>query len=78
MHLDAMARLPKAVDAGVTYVPGAPFYALQPRPDTLRLSFVTMPPDKSEAGVTAMQASFARPPTERPSPSGYGWPPVSR
>ena len=52
--LDAMALLPRAVEAGVAYVPGAPFYAQSPRPDTLRLSFVTVAPAQIEAGVAAL------------------------
>jgi 2-aminoadipate transaminase len=52
--VDAMEVLPKAVEAGVAFVPGAPFYAQGPRPDTLRLSFVTVPPEKIEAGVAAL------------------------
>ena len=39
---DAMALLEKAVDAGVAFVPGAPFYAADPDPRTMRLSFVTL------------------------------------
>ncbi|MET0382941.1 MAG: PLP-dependent aminotransferase family protein [Burkholderiaceae bacterium] len=41
---DAMALLPRAVEAGVAYVPGAAFYAGEPDVRTLRLSFVTLPP----------------------------------
>lgn len=41
---DAMALLPKAVEAGVAYVPGSAFYADQPDARTLRLSFVTLAP----------------------------------
>jgi 2-aminoadipate transaminase len=52
--VDATALLPKAVEAGVAYVPGAPFYAQGPRADTLRLSFVTVSPEKIEAGVAAL------------------------
>ena len=39
---DAMALLDKAVEAGVAFVPGAPFFAVDPDPRTLRLSFVTL------------------------------------
>ena len=39
---DALALLPKAVEAGMAYVPGAAFYAEDPDPRTLRLSFVTL------------------------------------
>lgn len=49
--LDAMALLPLAVDAGVAYVPGAAFYAHQPDPRTLRLSFVTLTPELIAEGV---------------------------
>ncbi|MFG6460223.1 PLP-dependent aminotransferase family protein [Roseateles sp. DXS20W] len=49
--LDAMALLPQAVDAGVAFVPGAAFYAQQPDPRTLRLSFVTLTPELIHEGV---------------------------
>jgi 2-aminoadipate transaminase len=52
--LDATALLPKAVQAGVAYVPGAAFYAHAPRHDTLRLSFVTVAPALIEKGVAAL------------------------
>ena len=52
--LDAMALLPKAVEAGVAFVPGAAFFSSAPRPNTMRLSFVTVSPDRIEAGVAAI------------------------
>jgi 2-aminoadipate transaminase len=52
--IDAAALLPRAVEAGVAYVPGAAFYAAQPRAHMLRLSFVTVPPDRIDAGVAAL------------------------
>ncbi|MCP6280348.1 hypothetical protein NL459_27355, partial [Klebsiella pneumoniae] len=45
------ALLPKAVDAGIAYVPGAAFYAQQPDARTLRLSFVTLTPELIGEGV---------------------------
>ena len=54
--LDATALLPRAVEAGVAYVPGAPFYAAEPQADTLRLSFVTVAPELIEAGMAALGA----------------------
>ncbi|MBP6898787.1 MAG: PLP-dependent aminotransferase family protein [Burkholderiaceae bacterium] len=62
--IDALALLPRAVDAGVAYVPGAAFYAAQPGhgpgqgPDarTLRLSFVTL----SEAEIADAVAILGR------------------
>lgn len=52
--LDATALLPRAVAAGVAYVPGAPFYAGAPDVRTLRLSFVTLAPDELERAVAAL------------------------
>jgi 2-aminoadipate transaminase len=52
--LDAHALLPQAVEAGVAYVPGAAFYAEAPRPNTLRLSFVTVDAERIRAGVRAI------------------------
>lgn len=49
--LDATALLPRAVAAGVAYVPGATFYCREPRANTLRLSFVTAAPSVIERGV---------------------------
>ncbi|HMO44833.1 MAG TPA: PLP-dependent aminotransferase family protein [Rubrivivax sp.] len=52
--LDSVALLPQAVDAGMAYVPGAPFYCEAPRANTLRLSFVTVAPALIEQGVAAL------------------------
>jgi len=51
---DAMALLPKAVAAGIAYVPGAAFYAHAPDPRTLRLSFVTLSPQEIADGVALL------------------------
>ncbi len=53
-RLDATALLPAAVERGVAYVPGAPFYAGTPRMNTLRLSFVTVSPERIEHGVRVL------------------------
>jgi 2-aminoadipate transaminase len=58
--VDATALLPSAVEAGVAYVPGAPFYAQGPRVDTLRLSFVTVSPEQIDAGVAALAGVLRR------------------
>ncbi len=52
--MDAVALLPRAVEAGVAFVPGAAFYAAAPRKNTLRLSFVTASPEQIESGVAAL------------------------
>jgi 2-aminoadipate transaminase len=49
--VDAVALFPKAVAHGMAYVPGAAFYADQPRANTLRLSFVTVSPDEITRGI---------------------------
>ena len=52
--IDAMALLPKAVEAGMAFVPGEPFFASAPRRNSLRLSFVTVAADQIDAGVAAL------------------------
>jgi 2-aminoadipate transaminase len=53
--LDATALLPQAVEAGVAFVPGAPFFAEGAGHEhCLRLSFVTVPPERIAAGVAAL------------------------
>ncbi|MEO7245455.1 MAG: PLP-dependent aminotransferase family protein, partial [Rubrivivax sp.] len=61
--LDSAALLPRAVEAGVAYVPGAAFYpvggASGPAPaHTLRLSFVTVAPAQIEAAITTLARVF--------------------
>jgi 2-aminoadipate transaminase len=51
---DAMALLPKAVEAGVAYVPGAAFYAGQPDLRAMRLSFVTLSPAEIAEAVRSL------------------------
>ena len=54
---DAMALLPRAVAAGIAYVPGSAFYAHAAQSDhgrTLRLSFVTLAPDDIADGVAIL------------------------
>jgi len=56
--IDATALLPRAVARGVAFVPGAAFYANDTRPNTLRLSFVTVAPDVIARGVAALAAAI--------------------
>ena len=58
--LDAVALLPQAVEAGMAYVPGAPFYCHAPRMNTLRLSFVTVAPALIDQGIAALGRVLAR------------------
>lgn len=50
-HIDSMQLLEEAIEHHVAFVPGAPFYANEPEKNTLRLSFVTVPPVKIREGV---------------------------
>ncbi|MFF3344785.1 PLP-dependent aminotransferase family protein [Streptomyces sp. NPDC002779] len=48
---DTAALLPKVVREDVAYVPGAPFYAGEPDPSTLRLCYVTETPEQIAEGL---------------------------
>ena len=52
--IDTVALLPKAVERNVAFVPGAPFYAGQGDPRTLRLSFVTASVDQIDTAIAAL------------------------
>ena len=52
--VDAAALLPKAVAQGMAYVPGAAFFADHAKANTLRLSFVTVPPADIERGIALL------------------------
>ena len=48
----------RAIDKGVAFVPGTPFYATNPDHATLRLSFATVGPDKIIEGVGRLAAAL--------------------
>lgn len=52
--VDANARLGDAVNAGVAYVPGAPFFVEEERANSLRLAFSKEDPEKIEAGIRTL------------------------
>ncbi|MDM0078191.1 PLP-dependent aminotransferase family protein [Variovorax sp. J2P1-59] len=52
--IDTVALLPKAVERGVAFVPGAPFYAAGGDPRTMRLSFVTASVDEIDTAIAAL------------------------
>jgi len=52
--MDAVELLPRAVDKGVAFVPGVPFFADQPDPRCLRLSFVTASVAEIDRGIAAL------------------------
>lgn len=52
--INTVALLPKAVERGVAFVPGAPFYAGASDPRTMRLSFVTASVDEIDTAIAAL------------------------
>ncbi|WP_051090851.1 PLP-dependent aminotransferase family protein [Smaragdicoccus niigatensis] len=59
--VDTAANLNRAVEQGVAYVPGPAFYASDPNPATMRLSFVTNTPETIAEGVRRLGATFGWP-----------------
>jgi len=55
--VNAVDMLATAVDKGVAYVPGAPFFADSPDERSLRLSFVTASEDQINTGMAALAAA---------------------
>jgi len=51
---DGAALAQRAIEQGVAFVPGAPFFCANPDPSTLRLSFATVGEDKIREGVTRL------------------------
>lgn len=49
--IDSTQLLARAIAARVAFVPGAPFYALCPKTNTLRLSFATVPEAQIKEGI---------------------------
>lgn len=56
---DASEFARRAIDKGVAFVPGAPFYAHDPDPATLRLSFATADVAKIEEGMGRLGQALA-------------------
>jgi 2-aminoadipate transaminase len=55
--LNAVDLLPQAVAHNVAFVPGAAFYANQPDPRSMRLSFVTATVEQINTGIAALAAT---------------------
>jgi DNA-binding transcriptional MocR family regulator len=56
---DAEALLPRALDHGVAFVPGASFFAGEPDRRTLRLSFTQSRPEEIAEGLRRLGAAFS-------------------
>jgi 2-aminoadipate transaminase len=63
--VDAVELLPRAVDKGVAFVPGAAFFAGQADPRTVRLSFVTASVEQIDTGIAALAAAIRETPADR-------------
>lgn len=53
-HINSTQLLEEAIAQNVAFVPGASFYGNEPELNTLRLSFVTVPPEKIREGVAKL------------------------
>ena len=60
--VDATQLLPRAVDKGVAFVPGAAFFAGPADPRTVRLSFVTASTSEIDTGIAALAAAIRETP----------------
>lgn len=56
--MDAQKLLPTAVERGMAFVPGEPFYADDAQSNTLRLSYVTVTPQQIREGIAALAAAI--------------------
>ena len=56
---DANVLAKKAIEQGVAFVPGAPFFSQHPDVATLRLSFATADEDKIREGVARLAKAMA-------------------
>ncbi|SAL12518.1 class I/II aminotransferase [Caballeronia sordidicola] len=55
-HIDTMKLLEQSIVQHVAFVPGGPFFANEAEHNTLRLSFVTVPPARIDEGVAKLGA----------------------
>jgi 2-aminoadipate transaminase len=52
--IDTTTLLARAIERRIAFVPGEPFFAGAPKRNCLRLSFVTVPPERIRAGIAAL------------------------
>ncbi len=53
-HINSATLLEAAITRQIAFVPGAPFFANSAQPNTLRLSFVTVSPEKIDEGIARL------------------------
>jgi DNA-binding transcriptional MocR family regulator len=59
-NVDTTAALPDAINAGVTYAPGALFYATTPEHNSMRICFSGTTADRTTAGVRRLADTIQR------------------
>jgi 2-aminoadipate transaminase len=59
--VDTTQLLARAIERQIAFVPGEPFFAGAAKRNSLRLSFVTVPPDRIRAGVAGLGALLRNP-----------------
>ncbi|AMA73063.1 MULTISPECIES: PLP-dependent aminotransferase family protein [Aneurinibacillus] len=52
--INTKSLLPKAIEKGVAYVPGSPFYVEEPKHNTFRLNYTHSVPEKIEFGMSQL------------------------
>ncbi|WP_353626389.1 hypothetical protein [Bacillus sp. JCM 19041] len=57
-NVNTQALLPRAIQKGMAYVPGAPFYAGKPKQNTLRLNFTHATDEEIMTGMHALLTMF--------------------
>ncbi|KAF0249038.1 MAG: aspartate aminotransferase, partial [bacterium] len=57
-QIDTTEMLSQAVENGVAYVPGAPFYVSDPKVNTLRLAFSKETPERISVGIEKLCQMF--------------------
>lgn len=60
-HLNTTALLNQAVEKGVAFVPGAPFYVNEPKNNTFRLNFSHSTPETIELGMDRLISVLLKP-----------------
>src|SRR5690606_10144141 len=71
-HIDGTKLLERAIARNVAFVPGAPFYADNPKTNTLRLSFVTVSEQRIRHGIAVLGELSRESGASRPLPAGPG------
>ncbi|MGY4690714.1 aminotransferase-like domain-containing protein [Salibacterium sp. K-3] len=64
-YVNTKALLDDAVDNGVAFVPGAPFYVNQPQQNTMRLNFTNAEPELIEEGMKRLVEVMNSAPVQR-------------